>query len=185
MKKHNTLWLLLLALCSIFAGCKKDNANAETQQDILPPATQTGANTFGCFVNGKVWIPKGHEPNGIKPNPHIQYDYDLSGKPYLFIDTKQYIDNTLKGGFYIVFRNLENVGEYKIPDKFRFSIGWENVLGNCGMTTLDSTVQSWGGGVITKLDIPNQIIAGTFAFKAKRTGCDTVYITDGRFDIKF
>ncbi|MFM6953623.1 MAG: hypothetical protein ACKOWL_01400, partial [Sphingobacteriaceae bacterium] len=24
----------------------------------MPPATQTGANTFGCYVNGKIYIPQ-------------------------------------------------------------------------------------------------------------------------------
>lgn len=185
MKKYSALWLLLLALCSIFAGCKKDNANAATQQDILPPATQTGANTFGCLVNGKVWIPKGSEPNGVKPNPHIIYSTGINGIPYLSIDTRQFSNNSSIGEIYISFGNLNRLGFYMAGADFRFSSGWSTVLGNCGMTTLDSTVQSRGGGVITKLDIPNQIIAGTFAFKAKRPNCDTVFITDGRFDIKF
>jgi len=57
---------------------KKDNNN---NADSLPPATQTGANTLGCLVNGKVFVPKGHGGTG-RPNPHVQYDYDLNGKPY-------------------------------------------------------------------------------------------------------
>lgn len=183
MKKHNALWLLLLALCSLFAGCKKDNAGS-TQQDILPPATQTGANTFGCLVNGKVWIPKGYSGTGT-PNPHTIYATGLNGIPYLSIDTRQYEKNNSVGEIFISFGNLNHLGFYMASTDFKFSIGWNTVLANCGMTTLDSTVQSWGGGLITKVDIPKQIIAGTFAFKAKRTGCDTVYITDGRFDIKF
>ena len=38
---------------------------------------------------------------------------------------------------------------------------------------------------IEALDIANRIISGTFNFKAIKPGCDTVRISDGRFDIKF
>lgn len=42
----------LLAAVILFTacGCSKDNL-----QEQLPPATQTGANTFGCLFNGKVF----------------------------------------------------------------------------------------------------------------------------------
>ena len=38
---------------------------------------------------------------------------------------------------------------------------------------------------INKSQIPNRIISGTFACVFKNSFCDTVRITDGRFDIKF
>jgi hypothetical protein len=38
---------------------------------------------------------------------------------------------------------------------------------------------------ITRLDLQNQIIAGTFSFTLTKKDCDTVRITDGRFDLKF
>ena len=53
------------------------------------------------------------------------------------------------------------------------------------MTTLDNAVSALGGGQITKLDIPNRIISGTFDFRAVRPNCDTLRVSDGRFDIKF
>ncbi len=40
-----------LFLCVLFS-CKKDVAE-------LPPATETGANTFGAKVNGELWVPQG------------------------------------------------------------------------------------------------------------------------------
>ena len=70
---------MLIVLCA--ASCKKDKQN----QDQLPPATQTGANTFACLINGKVFIPKGYDGTG-KPNPHILYDFDLQGQPFLSLE---------------------------------------------------------------------------------------------------
>ena len=66
MKNLKVFWLGVLALCCIFAACKKDKTN-EDPEDQLPPATQTGTNTFGCLVNGKVYIPKGYT------NPYTNY----------------------------------------------------------------------------------------------------------------
>ena len=180
MKKHNTLWLLLLALCSIFASCKKD----KTTEDQLPPATQTGAGTFGCKINGKVYIPKGNSGTG-KPNPHIQYDLDLNGQPYLSIETNRFSESSSTGGVLVIFRNLSTTGYYPININLKYTLGWPEVITNCGGQSIDTTVKAYGGGAITKLDILNHIISGTFDFKYKALQCDTIFISDGRFDIKF
>ena len=168
----------LMMLCG--ASCKKDKAN----EDQLPPATQSGANTFGCLVNGKVFVPKGYDGTG-RPNPHVQYDYDLNGQPYLGIIANIFNINNLLGEVLISFRNLTQLGFYEYPTNFNFEVGWTNVIGSCSTVTFDTTIQTWGSGTITKLDIPNQRISGTFDFKYKTTQCDTVRITNGRFDIKF
>ena len=184
MKKYNTLWLLLIALFSIVAGCKKDTASTATQLDILPPATQIGTNTFVCLVNGKVWIPKGYDGTGGS-NPHVIFSTGLNGQPYLSIDTYQYIDNQSQGNIFVAFGNLNHSGYYPYQNDLDFLVGWSKVLGNCTTVAYDTTIKKWGGGQITKLDITNHIISGTFNFKFKTLQCDTVFITDGRFDIKF
>ena len=33
-------------------ACRERDADP----NVLPPATQTGANTAGCLVDGKVWV---------------------------------------------------------------------------------------------------------------------------------
>lgn len=175
----NIIAITIFTLICI-AGCKKDKAGSEQ----LPPATQTGANTFGCLVNGKVFVPKGYDGTG-RPNPHIQFDYDLNGQPYLSIETNLFVNSNSQGGVLLVFRNLNSIRYYSTDNDLRFTVGWPDVLSMCGGQTIDTTVKSWGGGRITKLDIPNRIIAGTFDFKYKTIQCDTVRITDGRFDIKF
>lgn len=171
--------LLVLFAATLFSGCKKDKS-----EDQLPPATQIGANTFGCKINGKVFVPKGYDGTG-RPNPHIVYDYDLNGQPYLFIETHRYKENNSIAGIDITFFGLNNVGNYFFNNYFRLSGGSQEVLGTCGISIIDTTIKRWGGGYITKLDIPNRIISGTFDCKFKRPDCDTTYITDGRFDIRF
>jgi hypothetical protein len=49
--------LLLFFFATIFFSslqCKKDK---NTPSTVLPPITQEGKNTFGCKVNGEVWVP--------------------------------------------------------------------------------------------------------------------------------
>ena len=48
--KNSLIFIFCLLL---FNNCKKN------EQDALPPATQNGANTFGCLVNGKPWVSTG------------------------------------------------------------------------------------------------------------------------------
>ena len=50
--------LLILILILSMSCCKKDDDNL-TPLDQLPPATQTGENTFGCLLDGEAFIPSG------------------------------------------------------------------------------------------------------------------------------
>jgi len=46
--------ILIFIFCIfLFINCKKN------ELDALPPATQNGANTFGCLVNGNAWVSTG------------------------------------------------------------------------------------------------------------------------------
>ncbi|TXD67477.1 hypothetical protein [Polaribacter glomeratus] len=60
--KTTFLKTTLLLFVITFFNCENNDP-----QDQLPPITQTGANTFGAIVNGKVFIPKdktGYSPPG-------------------------------------------------------------------------------------------------------------------------
>jgi len=59
------LVLLLLAAMFFFSACR-DHPNPYPPDDpppvvdytVLPRITQEGKNTFGCKVNGEVWMPR-------------------------------------------------------------------------------------------------------------------------------
>ena len=55
--------LLVLVTTFFLSSCDKDG-QIFAGKDQLPPETQTGANTVGCLVNGKVFLPK---KEGNKP----------------------------------------------------------------------------------------------------------------------
>jgi len=59
MRKFIFLFISLASLLFFLSAnsCKKHKDVDPLSQ--LPPETQTGANTFGCVVNGKAFLPKG------------------------------------------------------------------------------------------------------------------------------
>ena len=83
MKRINFLlfFLLLSALLFTSAKCRKDKNNNPVDQ--LPPETQTGANTFGCLVDGKVFKPAGSSLSG--PNLAGIYQYIDNTDPYGYV----------------------------------------------------------------------------------------------------
>lgn len=56
---------------------------------------------------------------------------------------------------------------------------------NCYWRSRDSTTTYRRGQLtITRLDLPAGIISGTFAFTLYKPGCDSIRVTNGRFDRK-
>jgi hypothetical protein len=188
MKTHILRIWLYAVLCISFWTCKSSNSSP-TPLEQLPPATQTGANTFGCLIDGKPWIPNGGGAfSGIKPisavngvenrflvvsaNANIAdnsetlsicfNDYKVLGEKSLLFDTQKYPD----------IITPKNYGEY--VKYFPSPQG----------AAVYSTTSVVGGKVnITRFD--SNVLSGTFEFDAidSKTG-KIIKITNGRFDIK-
>ena len=79
-KPISKMWLLYVCLLACLGGCKQcTEAPAPTK---LLDATQTGANTFGCMLNGNFWVASGSK-SGFNParlpNPYLGYDATFEG----------------------------------------------------------------------------------------------------------
>ena len=188
-RAHSKAWLLYVCLLTMLAGCSKCNKVVEPAGELskLPAATQTGAGTFGCMVNGKAWMPQGRG-NILGPaNPTIVYDatYDNGS---LDIRARIYAGGSgLSSGnaisiIEIYGSKLDKEGEYNLTNsnvRFAYSTDTEgfyskeDLASNCKLT-------------ITKLDKVNAIISATFSFtiEKKDTG-KKLTVTDGRFDSLF
>ena len=166
------LALVLLTQCS---KCKDDPAPIAQ----LPPATQTGANTLGCLVNGQPWTPQG---NSGSSNFSIVYDqalgasFDLQAYRYQQVPTDNYQNLIMDGS------RLRGPKTYDLRDSLDTRVSWYNRLTGCYLNSRDSGTYCKGTLAITKLDLQAGIIAGTFSFTLAKPGCDTVRVTDGRFD---
>ncbi|AII52041.1 DUF6252 family protein [Hymenobacter sp. APR13] len=168
--------LLLLSQCS---KCKDNDPSPEAQ---LPPATQTGANTFGCLVNGEAWTPRGNNSNS---NYSVSYDPGLNGGLFS-LQTYRYPD---KSEFFqsISLEVISNarVGSYSLPSPRRTRVVFQDTRPNCYWSSADSaTTYRRGTLTITHLDLQAGIVSGTFAFTLYKPGCDSIRVTQGRFDKK-
>lgn len=91
---------LFLKTTFLFFALAFYNCENNDPQDQLPAITQTGANTFGAIVDGRVFIPKdktGYSaPGGGKPKGlNISTGDGIISKNYYAISAVNYIDTDI------------------------------------------------------------------------------------------
>ena len=186
--------LLFLTFISLLSCSKDDSTTKKDPTFKLPPETQTGANTFGVTINGKVYIPR--DPTGINIGGLQPKGMYLQG-----IDTGSYsyneivvVDGASTVGFkiFIHLHNFVPVGNYNLSNS-NFQNGIDSVLfNNIFFKIFNYNIKNYVyyGSVenqsflkITRRD--NGIISGTFSGKFVRfdDSNEFIQITDGRFDI--
>jgi hypothetical protein len=179
--------LLLPALgLLLLTQCKKDEPDLASQ---LPPATQTGANTFGCLLNGQPWTPTYNFGIGTPPPLRVTYDPTYAGGS-LQIRAIRLVTGLPDGQYlFLDGASLNKAGTYPIsiagPAGVSYSTGLRS--GPCQEYYYANKAPGFfmqGQLVITRLDMSAGIIAGTFSFTLAQTGCDTIKVTQGRFDKK-
>ncbi|MDJ0365658.1 DUF6252 family protein [Hymenobacter sp. H14-R3] len=173
--KHFLTLVLPLAL---LLGCKKSDPDPVSQ---LPPATQTGANTFGCLVNGQPWLPGGNDGTS---NYSIYYDPNYR-KGTLNIGTYRYypVGSTSRQDIIIFSDSLKSTGTYSLSIPNHQEGLFYGSKGECEFHQNEVHYRR-GTLTITRLDKQAGIISGTFAFTLYKPGCDSVRVTQGRFDKK-
>ncbi len=159
--KSQTICFALLALSFLLTTgmqCKKSSQTIK--EDVLPAETQTGKQTFGCLVNGVVWLPK----TSYVSSPltaSIQFDI-------LSISVRRDNENM---GFSI--RNFTDKGIFPLVNNDNYAVS-----GNA-FITYDGEIN------ITKYDKQLNIISGTFNFNAKDKAGNIINVKDGRFDLNY
>ena len=159
----------------------------------LPQATQTGANTFGCRVNGKVCIPK---RSGLFSPTTKTFSYNEVTGELMFAFAFLAGDKDYECGFlrYYVLVNVENVFNQGVIETENLKAGVD-ITPQYQTSTMFSYRSYYPGLTaileITKLDKTNKIISGTFQFEGFEVISivgdefvfgDKAYISDGRFD---
>ncbi|MBX0291430.1 hypothetical protein K3G63_13345 [Hymenobacter sp. HSC-4F20] len=174
---------LLLSSLSVLVACAKKDASPESQ---LPPVTQTGANTFGCLVNGKVWTPNGGDGNQVG-NLVVSYDKTTAGgvldiRTYRYTDVKK--PNTQQ--YMILFvRQLHGPGTYSFKRNQHSRAYLHDFKTNCYFSSQDSATTYRNGSLtLTRLDEAAGIVSGTFHYTLYTPGCDSLKVTQGRFDCR-
>ena len=173
--------ILLLIVTFSLSCCDKDDDKPKTELEKLPPATQIGAQTFGCLIDGKAFVPPRFGTNS--PNAFYQFvggDYTLS------------IDGSRDGG-----PNLKtiNIGcldmpiiletTYFLNERVTNSYFGAYIIGGGITFSGASTTSNPGTLIITRFDPANFIISGTFEFTVLDDNGAEINITNGRFDMNY
>jgi hypothetical protein len=176
---------LLLAAVSVmtlftFSQCKKN----KTEEPQLPPETTTGAMTFGCKVNGQIFLPK--DGNG-RPGLYVQY-VNLGNVPdggwHLNIPAYNYSTNK---GVSIETDSLLLVEG--MTYQFKTTIGTANAfyLENIpnGVNVYQKLDNDAGSLIVKRHDPIQRILSGSFSFIGTDGNGIKINITEGRFDIRY
>ncbi len=179
LMKTKTLFLLILLPFWGLVGCSNDDdAPPPNPVDLLPPATQTGENTFGCLLDGKAFLPGG----GVNPLDCV----------YQYVDGGYYF--SLQGNRRDSNYNLILIGlstkRLEIQEGAKYTLK-KNINGDAYGTFAYNAVFSHTSNIetgeltITKLDFENNIVSGTFWFDVKDDNGVVHEIREGRFDMQY
>ena len=174
-------------LCTTGMKCKKDKVGI----DALPPATREGKNTFGCLVNGKVFVPKGSNLGGPILSSYYQYLDSPSAKGYFF-NVSATMKNRNGNGTEGVNINSNNLIIKQGQSYMLKNSGQDGeIYGSYGLTiginSNDFTTKGQFRGelYISTFDEIKQIVSGTFWFDAVNDQGEKVEVREGRFDVHF
>ena len=168
--------LLVLFLFS----CKKEVTE-------LPPATQTGANTFGCRIDETIWGP---QKNPVFPGAAILEARQQPDKD-LYINARNFVSSPNETEFEIFIKNMNATGTYN----FNTTMSAPNagasyvyyVKRNITPQNEWMTSASYTGTVtITTYDTVQHFVSGTFQLQMINLYNDPqpITVTEGRFDVK-
>jgi len=147
----------------------------------LPPATQTGEQTFGCLINGEAFLPPSFGSN----SPSAFYQF-VDGAYTLGISAGTGGGTELKS-INIGCLDMPLIEETnytlleKIPSNY---FGQYTIGGGIDFNGITSTSNP-GNLTITNFDQTNFIISGTFNFTVLDNDGNEINITNGRFDMNY
>ncbi len=177
MKALQLPLFLLFSLLLLSSSCKKNNTEPE-----LPPETTTGAMTFGCKVNGKVFVPKASLDG---PAISVNYYYTGSGQDggwFFFLYAANRVDAP-RTSIAIESDSLLLLTGNSYPLKK----GKGSVVGSAlkGIIPYDMGISDSGELTITTHNQTQRIISGRFSFTATNVNGEKLSITEGRFDVRY
>ena len=190
------LLILVTMVMQLLVSCSKEDSSS--CEDYLPAITTTGANTFGCCINGNLLIPRdGTGTFGGSDSGFTTWGDPTGNNQYSEIDIKDYkSERTASLRLHIQGLDQNGVGDYIINE----SNGYNEIDGlfqtnlHCRIFNTQTnsyqyyrSYQNSGTLKITRFDFTNRIYSGTFSCSVKNSSNpnDIIEIINGRFDIKW
>lgn len=190
MKRTN---LLLIALACVLIACQKE--------PTLPQETQSGEDTFGMLLDGRVWTPNPKFLGGGYAKATL-YDYESVDRVN-FTKLEIFSCNTeFNEKVRFAIDSIEGIGWYSPVyfaspyfnkdtiiinnDTIETSNKFEIFTGFCGFNTLYKLKHPHKSIVhITHLDTSKREVSGTFELELENNEGQKVSISEGRFDLVY
>ena len=181
------LFLTGLAIILFLPACKKKDPEAS-----LPAATQMGANTGGCLINGQPFVATTSGGNLLSnPTPALFGGFAFDSVYYVQLNGKL---NNERVEISLFIRS-DHVGTYPLDKDTQYypQATPKQVLNHATYRFANNQnevyvtdAQHTGQVVLTYANVATGISAGTFEFTAASQAdpTKTVTITNGRFDRK-
>lgn len=188
------IYLLSFSLLFTATACRDNSPKPQpvAPASQLPSYSETGANTFGCLIDGEVFLP-GKPAFSSYTTLQCEYQY-VNGK-YIFglnaADNKSDLKNLVATGGNSSFDFIRQDSIYTLKgsqfDSLRGGGGraysdtnWHNDI------NYRTTILHKGELHIKNFNLIKQIVSGTFWFDAiDTTTGKIIHVTQGRFDTHF
>jgi hypothetical protein len=163
---------------ALFFSCKK-------KIEELPPATQTGANTFGARVNGENWIPQGFGPfpaGNLLEARFVGNTLRIQARNFASSPNETEFEIYLVNGTTPGTHQLNTDGTYHNPAaNYGYYVKRNVTPQNEWQTSATYT----GTVTLTRVDTVANIVSGIFQFNAinQYNTPQPLSVTDGRFDV--
>lgn len=171
---------------TLFA-CAKKTPLPESNDPVMPPLTHQGLNTFGCYIDGELYV--ANKGESYWDLPPVSGSFNEITKEFN-IQSARYLEAEENDEVIILADITDGLGTYN----FRYNSeggtpGYRNWYGDkCDYYYLDYPGFEVGELTITYLNQNQNIISGTFYINLVNDNCegDTLMkITDGRFDFHY
>ena len=183
MKTKILISILFGAL--LLVACKKPD---EPTEHLLPPLTHTGENTFGCYLDGELFV--ANKGSSMWSIPPVSGSFNETEK-LLDIQGRSEIGTTEDGStkshdVRFTVKDLNDIGNYVLDIEIDKYLGYMSYyMGRCRYY---HDLNNPGTCEITYLDMTKNIIAGRFQMTLINPDCEAdslLHITHGRFDFKY
>ena len=174
-----TISIILFCATLLATSCKKDDDEPENPVDSLPLETQVGAQTFGCLVDGEVFLPKTFGQNILNA-----FNQNIGGKFTLVISAS----NNENTDINIQGLNLDSVeeGTYDLTNQGNGNYNIIHiVVSEDNRFILETNSSNPGQLIISRHDKQNFILSGTFEYSLIDDEGNEIKVTDGRFDVNY
>jgi len=186
-----TRLLLLFAVLTLAAGCKKDALDP----DGLVPATRSGKNTGDFLLNGQPWGPQASITSPGNPVGAFWDNFGRGRHMQISLFREERDANRTRRVCNIILSNIKSAGTFHLKDLVNPSV----VSGSRSYIIYEvpgvfpavykdylTGPSSPGKVIITRYDTVARVVSGTFEAKLREyQGPDSLALTKGRFDCTF